>query len=89
MCAIETIGDPNMALNMFYGILHSFLDVHAPMKEKRIKREQQPGWFTEEIQSLIYKRDNCHKNGNFNEYKTLRNKINASRSKTYYREIKR
>lgn len=72
---METITDPNIALNTFCNLICGILNKHAPIKEKRIKRDQQPGWFTQELQSLIYKRDACHKKGNIDEYKELKNRI--------------
>ena len=71
---IEAIADPNEALSLFYEILESTLSKHAPVKTKRIKREQQHKWFTEEIQSLIHKRNTNHKNSNFDKYKKNKNK---------------
>ena len=73
----ETISEPNLALKTFCDILNNILSMHAPLKVKRIKRDHQPEWFTDEIRSLIYKRDICHKNRNIQEYKSLRNKISS------------
>ena len=72
---VEQISDPNDAIDTFYSILNSVLSKHAPLRQKRIKRENQPIWFSEDIKALIYERDKCHKNGNHNQYKYLRNKI--------------
>ncbi len=49
--------------------------MHAPIKEKRIKRDRQPDWFTDEIKSLIYAGDRFHKSKNVHQYKILRNRI--------------
>ena len=62
---------------VFYSILNQLLSKHAPIKQKRVKRDNQPDWFTEEIKKSIYERDKCHRNGKFNEYKSLRNKTTA------------
>jgi hypothetical protein len=45
----ETITNPNKYLDFFYFILNEVLAKHAPMKEKRVIREHQPDWFTDEI----------------------------------------
>jgi hypothetical protein len=58
---IETIADPNISLNMLYNVLNHILSLHAPIKERRIKRDHQPEWFTDELKSLMHKRDNCHR----------------------------
>ena len=61
---------------MIFNTIKSVLDKHAPLKKKtRIKRNHQPEWVTEEIKSLMYQRNKCHKNGLFDHIKVLRNKI--------------
>ena len=45
-----------------------------PFKEKRVKYEHQPDWFSTEIKSIIQERDHCKKKGNHDMYKILRNK---------------
>ena len=72
---VETITDPNEALHMFYDIVKSVLNVHAPLKQKRIKRAHQPNWLNEEIKDLMYERDKAHKDGKHERYKILRNKL--------------
>jgi len=49
---IESLTNPNDALNMFYSILNRVLSKHAPIKEKRVKREHQPDWFSDEIKKV-------------------------------------
>jgi hypothetical protein len=44
----ETITNPNNS-NFFYSVLNEVLSKIAPMKEKLVKREHQPDWFTDEI----------------------------------------
>ena len=46
---VETINNPEKGLGIFYDILTSILDKHAPIKEKRIKYDKQPEWLTNEI----------------------------------------
>ena len=41
---------------------------------RRFKRDHQPEWVTDEIKSLMYQRNKCHKNGLFDQSKVLRNK---------------
>ena len=74
---IENINNPNNALSLFYEIVNNILEKHAPIKEKRVKRNVQPGWFTDEIKHIINERDKCHKNKNFIQYKILRNKATS------------
>jgi hypothetical protein len=72
---LETVINPNDALNIFYDILNKTLSKHAPIKEKRVKYEHQVDWFNEEIKTSIRERDYYKKIGNHSQYKTLRNKI--------------
>ena len=74
---IENINNPNNALSLFYEIVNNILEKHAPIKEKRVKRNVQPGWFTDEIKHITNERDKCHKNKNFIQYKILRNKATS------------
>jgi len=61
---------------VIFNTIKSVLDKHAPLKKKnRIKRNHQPEWVTEEIKSLMYQRNKCHKKGLFDHIKVLRNKI--------------
>ena len=71
---IEQIDNPVKGLGIFYDILTSILDKHAPIKEKRIKYDKQPEWLTNEIKEAMLNRDLLHKKKLFNEYKIQRNK---------------
>jgi len=70
---IEQIDNPDKCLGIFYDILASNLDKHAPIKEKRIKYDKQPEWLTKEIKEAMLNRDHLHKQKLFNEYKIQRN----------------
>lgn len=74
---IETITDVNTAMSTFYDIINSVLNKHVPLKEKRVKRQKQPGWFNHEIKQLIKERDNSHKLCLHDKYKLLRNKVTS------------
>ena len=71
---VDAYSDPSVALTELFNTIQSVLDKHAPIKEKRIKRDHQPEWVTDEIKSLMYQRNKCHKNGLFDQSKVLRNK---------------
>jgi len=66
---VETITNPNEALDLFYNIL----DGHAPIKEKRIKRVHQSELFNNDIKQLIYERDRLKRNSDYQKYKMHRN----------------
>lgn len=78
MDCIETIEDPNIALNHLSSLIRETVARHAPFKEKRIKHDFQPKWFTDDIKKMIFERDKCHKNKQFEKYKVLRNKVTAA-----------
>ncbi len=68
---VESIAYPD-ALDIFYSI---FYDVkHAPIKVKRIKRQYQPDWYSEEIKHARKTRDLFHAKNDWNNYKVWRNK---------------
>ena len=69
--------DPDSALDILYTILNTTLAKHAPYKEKRIKRDSQPLWFTDEIKYAIRKRNEYHMTHKFDEYKMQRNKVQS------------
>ena len=74
---VESVADPNQSLDLFYSILNSVLYKHAPIKERRVRFDCQPGWFNSEIKEAICLRDKLHKHKQFNDYKTQRNKVTA------------
>ena len=71
------------------------MDKHIPFIEKRVKREKQPGWITDEIRKTIKIRDNYrHKiknKNNQNSYRFWRNRstklIKAAKQKYYIQSI--
>ena len=46
-----------------------------PHLEKRIKRQNQPKWFSEDIQNAKNVWDKCKRSGHFSEYKKARNNV--------------
>lgn len=72
--SIEMITDPNDALAVFYSIFNAVLSNHAPMKEKRIKRPHQPGWYNDEIRKARLMRNKFHTKKDWKQYNYWRNK---------------
>ena len=58
----------------------TILNKHAPLKTKRVKRNNQPAWMNDDIKVAITQRDNNHYNQNWNQYKYWRNKTTLIRS---------
>ena len=73
----ETFSDPNKSLDVFYNCVNFALKKHAPVKEKRIKHDHQPAWYSNEIKALIRERDYCKRKGDHGRYKLLRNQITS------------
>ena len=75
IASIETIHDPDLALNTLLKIIQAALDKYAPIKEKRVKSVNLPGWFTDDIKLAIKERDQLKYSQNWTEYNTKRNKV--------------
>ena len=77
-CSLNCISDTlnmNEKLKTLSNCVNNCLNIHAPLLEKRIKRQHQPKWFSEDIQNAINVRDNCKTSGQFSEYKKARNNV--------------
>ena len=46
---IDIFDDASDALDFFMGIFKSVLSNHAPKKQRRVKRQKQPNWVTNDI----------------------------------------
>ncbi|MCW4336379.1 MAG: reverse transcriptase domain-containing protein [Candidatus Thiodiazotropha endolucinida] len=68
-----TQNNPNENFDSWTNILFTILNKHAPLKTKRVKRNNQPGWMNDDIKVAITQRDINHCNKNWNEYKYWRN----------------
>ena len=51
-----TSNDPNVLWNEFKNNFLTVADKHAPVRQRKIKREHKP-WLTKEIKQLVYHRD--------------------------------
>ena len=86
----EIFDDPNDALNCWYKLFIDIVNLHAPMKERRVKRPKQPEWFTEEIQDAIRERDKFANNKDSIHWRQWRNKVTALIKKSkadYYQSV--
>jgi len=72
---IDTVSDPNTCLNYLLNTISSTLNIHAPIKTKRIKSDILPGWFSDEIKHAIKMRDWLKKHNKIDEYKKQRNHV--------------
>ena len=74
---INSYEDPSAAVQLFNDTFLSLLDKHAPLKKKRVKKCQQPGWMNQEILNSIKTRDTFHNAKDMNNYKIWRNKVKS------------
>ena len=85
---VETIEDTNEAFEVFYNILNSVLNKNAPIKYKKVKRLQQPGWYNENVKQARSLKDKYKRESNWPQYKLWRNKCNSAikmAKKEYFR----
>ena len=57
-----------------------FLEIvnkHAPLKQHRVRKENQPEWLSPEIIDCIKERNKCKANGNQRSYVFFRNKVSS------------
>ena len=84
---IEGLGNIDEVLAAWYSLFIETVNKHAPNKQHRIKNDIQPDWLTPEILDSMKERDKLKKQGRFDEYKVLRNRISLliqeSKSATY------
>lgn len=67
--------DPNCALEVWYDMFLSVVNIHAPKKKKRVKTWQQPEWLTPAILEAIKLRQNYKKEKRFFNYRNQRNLV--------------
>ena len=72
---IDSFNDPSDSLDMFNDLLLTVINRHARIKQKRVKKQTQPEWITQELLNAIHTRDYLHKKKDFEKYKLWRNKV--------------
>ena len=72
---LEMFDDPNDFLGVWNDLFLNVLDSHAPMREKRVKRQWQPGWLTDDIVESMRTREYHKAKKNDELYKHWRNKV--------------
>ncbi|CAG2217543.1 unnamed protein product [Mytilus edulis] len=84
------IKNPSVCLQLFYDMLNKVLDKHAPVVEKRVKKDRQPDWYNSEIIYARNMRDKYNALGLWSEYRFWRNKtkqIIENSKKNYYKNM--
>ena len=86
-----TNDNPDLMASIFNSIISSLLEVHAPLKRRKITSHRAP-WITTEIKSLMKERDVAKKRSEndasyWSDYKKLQNKVTSKlrdRVQEYY-----
>ena len=71
---IESIENVDEALEYWYKLFLKITNKHAPMKEKRVKRNKQPEWFNDDILKQMAIRDHFKQKGEEERYRVARNR---------------
>ena len=94
---IESFDNPSDALDTWYNIYNSIVDLHVPRCVKRVKSLMLPKWTDKSIVASIRTRDRLKKSAtnaaSLLEYKTYGNKVtfqikNKSDSKIFWKVLK-
>ncbi|CAB4022001.1 Hypothetical predicted protein, partial [Paramuricea clavata] len=79
---LDMFTDVNEAVEHWYSLFNDCLNNHAPLKTKRVKRVNQPEWFSCEISEAIKKRNYLHHCAistntplSWQYYRTARNRV--------------
>lgn len=93
---LDMFTDPNDTLEQWYCLFNNVLNLHAPFKKRRVKRQYTPEWFTAEISEAIMQRNNLHSlavlnntNHSWHEYRVARNRVVhliRSAKRSFYRD---
>jgi hypothetical protein len=71
---IDVFDDVDDVLDAWYNLNLEVVDKHSPWREKRVKRQKQPDWLTNEIMQCIAMSNHFKSLNDMVNYKTLRNR---------------
>ena len=74
---IELFDDLDDALHAWEVLFTDVVNVHVPLRERRVKRPRQPGWLTDDITAAMATRDSYKQREDYINYKLCRNKVVA------------
>ncbi len=93
---IDVLDDPKDQLQIFVSLFNDACEMHAPLREKRVRANDVP-WKTTKIKDLMEQRDRRKLLAQkkrckylYNEYKKLRNNVNSAMRKSkaeYYKSL--
>jgi len=72
---VYSYDNPDDALSAWYQLFLGVLDRHAPLRQRRVKKEKYPQWLTKDIIDAMAIRDELKRNKQFEAYRKQRNRV--------------
>ena len=89
-CDVCKFDNPDDALSVWYDIIMPIINVHAPLRKKRVKHPKLPPWLTRDVITAMAVRDRLKKENRFEDFKKQRNKVKSlmrSAKKSYFDKL--
>ena len=74
---LESFNDVSECVQIWNILFLEIVNKHAPLKQHRVRKENQPEWLSPEIIDCIKERNKCKINGNQRGYVFFRNKVSS------------
>ena len=74
---LSTLDGIDEMVQVWNSLFLEIVNKHAPLKEHRVRKPQQPDWLKPDILGATKESNKCKINGNHNEYILLRNKVSS------------
>ena len=89
-CDVYKFDNLDDALSVWYDITMPIINVHAPLRKKRVKHPKLPPWLTRDVITAMAVRDRLKKEKRFGDFKKQRNKVKSlvrSAKKSYFDKL--
>ena len=89
-CDVYKFDNPDDALSVWYDIIMPIINVHAPLRKKRVKHPKLPPWLTRDVITAMAVCDHLKKEKRFEDFKKQRNKVKSlvrSAKKFYFDKL--
>ena len=90
VCDVYKFNNPDDALSVWYDIIMPIINVHAPLRKKRVKHPKLPLWLTRGVITAMAVRNRLQKEKGFEDFKKQRNKVKSlvrSAKKSYFDKL--
>ena len=85
-CDVYKFDNPDDALSVWYDIIMPIINVHAPLRKKRVKHPKLPPWLTRDVITAMAVRDRLKKEKLFQDFKKQRKSFVRS-AKSYFDKL--